>query len=249
MFVVRFNFSLLIDTKSSKHRANHYAEINNNNRKYIDLYGNRRISNIYSNLNSQKSNDDLGPPNFELLTERSRLAQRVKPIISLALASLTAGLMTDSRFGRANAKVFFDTDVYGVKELKIATVNKIKQKLRNAILQDISVAPDLLKLAINDALGYDFSTTSGGPDGSIVYEMDCPENKGLEKALAVVLQIKKDLQRTNTVSLADIVAFGGAEALETVGCGRVTGITRRHSYTHYTCVLLTYIHIHTYIHT
>ena len=232
LFVVRFNFALLIDTKSSKHRANHYAEIVNNNRKYIDLYSNRRISNIYSNLNSQKSNDDLGPPNFELLTERSRLAQRVKPIISLALASLTAGLMTDSRFGRANAKVFFDTDVYGDKELKIATVNKIKQKLRNAILQDISVAPDLLKLAINDALGYDFITTSGGPDGSIVYEMDCPENKGLEKALAVVLQIKKDLQRTNTVSLADIVAFGGAEALETVGCGRVTGITRRHSYTH-----------------
>jgi hypothetical protein len=74
------------------------------------------------------------------------------------------------------AKTFFDTDVrkssvrlycvtklinskfyrqvYGDKELKIATVNKLKQKLRNAILQDISIAPDFVKLAVNDALGF-----------------------------------------------------------------------------------------------
>ena len=32
----------------------------------------------------------------------------------------------------SNAKVYFDTDTYGDKELKIATVNRIKQKLRNA---------------------------------------------------------------------------------------------------------------------
>ncbi len=121
----------------------------------------------------------------------------------------------------SNAKVYFDTDTYGDKELKIATVNRIKQKLRNAILQDNSLAPGLFMLSINDALGYTLNTTEGGPDGSIQYEMDREENKGLEKALACVKQIKSELQRTNSVSLADIVAFGGGEALETVGCPRV----------------------------
>jgi len=42
------------------------------------------------------------------------------------------------------------------------------------------------------------------------------------KAMSTLISIKKELQRTNTVSLADLVAFGGAEALETVGSPRVT---------------------------
>jgi hypothetical protein len=62
----------------------------------------------------------------------------------------------------ANAKTYFDTDVYGDKELKIATVNKMKQKLRNAILSNIAVAPYLLKLSINDALGFDVVSSEGG---------------------------------------------------------------------------------------
>jgi hypothetical protein len=120
-----------------------------------------------------------------------------------------------------DAKVFFDTDTYGDKELKIATVNRIKQRLRNAILQDNTVAPIMMRLAINDALGYTALTDEGGPDGSIQYEMKFPANEGLEKALAAVIGIKKELQRTNAVSMADIVAFAGGEALETVGLGRV----------------------------
>ena len=157
--------------------------------------------------------------NFEVFSDKEILLRSLKPATSILFTALASCLIN---IKNVNAKVYFDTDVYGDKELKIATVNKIKQKLRNAILQDISVAPDLLKLAINDALGFDASTDSGGPDGSIVFEIDREENKGLEKALAVVLAVKKDLQRTNTVSLADVVAFGGAEALETVGAGRIT---------------------------
>lgn len=47
------------------------------------------------------------------------------------------------------------------------------------------------------------------------------ENKGLEKANNLIQSIKKELLRTNTVSYSDLVAFGGAEALESAGCGRV----------------------------
>ena len=43
----------------------------------------------------------------------------------------------------------------------------------------------------------------------------------MKKAVEVIKKIQKELQRTNTVSYSDLVAFGGAEALETVGCDRV----------------------------
>jgi hypothetical protein len=122
----------------------------------------------------------------------------------------------------AKAKVYFDTDTYGDKELKIATVGKIKQKLRNAILVDPSVAPQFVRISLNDALSYDAVTDLAGPDGSVQFEMDRIENKGLEKALLALKQIQKELSRTNSVTFSDIVAFAGGEAIESAGCGRVT---------------------------
>ena len=50
----------------------------------------------------------------------------------------------------AAASVAFDPDRYGDKELKIATVNKLKQKLRNAIAGDLTLAVPFVRLAIND---------------------------------------------------------------------------------------------------
>ena len=137
-------------------------------------------------------------------------------------SKIIASLLLLSTAQPAAAKVFIDTDLYGDKELKIATINKLKQKLRDAILNDVTLAPLLLQLAINDALGYDAISEDGGPDGSVQFELMKEENKGLEKAVKVVQDVKKSLQRTNTVSFADIVAFGGAEALETAGCSRLT---------------------------
>ena len=150
------------------------------------------------------------------LRENINVAARSMPVFLSGLL-LSSALKVDS----AGAKVYFDTDTYGDKELKIATVNKMKQKLRNAILADVTLAPDFLRLAINDALTFDAATRDGGPDGSIQFQMTREENKGLEKAAAIVQGIKKELLRTNTVSYSDLVAFAGAEALESAGCGRV----------------------------
>jgi hypothetical protein len=72
----------------------------------------------------------------------------------------------------SRASVAFDPDRYGDKELKIATVNKLKQKLRNAIAADLSLAVPFLRLAINDGVGYDAASDDGGPDGSVQYEME-----------------------------------------------------------------------------
>lgn len=126
------------------------------------------------------------------------------------------------RIPKVEATTYFDTDVYGDKELKIATVNKLKQKLRNAILADPTLAMGFLQLAINDALGYNPNTKNGGADGSILFEMDREENKPLMKVKEAMFQVQKELQRTNTLSFADVCAFAGSEALESVGCGKVT---------------------------
>jgi Peroxidase len=151
----------------------------------------------------------------------------LKRDVGRTMSLITRGLVVTSSAALLKpqssvAKVFFDTDTYGDKELKIAAVNAIKQRLRNAILDDVSIAPDLLKLAINDALDYDVSTSAGGPEGSIQFEMDREENKSLKKAADVLQAIKKDLKRTKTVSYSDLVAFGGAVALETAGSPRIT---------------------------
>lgn len=164
-------------------------------------------------LNSHKSKDVLPRSDKTALT--NKFTKSIFNIVSLAT-------VLSIKPEKSTAKVFFDTDVYGDKELKIATVNKIKQKLRNAILQDISIAPDLLKIAISDALGFDISSQDGGLDGSILFELEKEENNSFKKTVDVILNIKKDMQRTNTVSFADLVAFGGAEAMETIGSGRVT---------------------------
>ena len=158
-----------------------------------------------------------GENNHIPVRESSELRNKINTA-SKAVPLMLGGFMLAKP---ANAKVYFDTDTYGDKELKIATVNKMKQKLRNAILADNTLAPDLLRLAINDALTFDAATRDGGPDGSIQFEMTREENKGLEKAAAIIQGIKKELLRTNTVSYSDLVAFGGAEALESAGCGRV----------------------------
>ncbi|CAN0284045.1 unnamed protein product [Ascophyllum nodosum] len=75
----------------------------------------------------------------------------------------------------------------------------------------------MVKLAIADALGFDVATQSGGPDGSVLLEMERDATKGLKPALNAALKIKKNLQRTNEMTLADVVAMGGAEAIHAVG--------------------------------
>lgn len=157
-------------------------------------------------------------PVSEGVVLRTNLLRYLKTAAGVvAVTASSTGIITS----KADAKTFFDTDVYGDKELKIATVNKLKQKLRNGILSNPSIAADLLKVSINDALGYDIESQDGGPDGSIQFEADLDHNKGLSNAISLMQDVKKQLQRTNSVSFADVCAFAGAEALETVGCGRV----------------------------
>nr|KJB65780.1 hypothetical protein B456_010G115200 [Gossypium raimondii]KJB65782.1 hypothetical protein B456_010G115200 [Gossypium raimondii]KJB65783.1 hypothetical protein B456_010G115200 [Gossypium raimondii]KJB65784.1 hypothetical protein B456_010G115200 [Gossypium raimondii] len=58
---------------------------------------------------------------------------------------------------------------------------------------------------------------SGGMNGSIVYELERPENVGLKKSLKVLEKAKKEIEAIQSVSWADMIAVGGAEAVSICG--------------------------------
>ena len=117
--------------------------------------------------------------------------------------------------------VNFDPDRYGDKELKVATINKITQKIRNELGKDLSLLVPLFQLSLADALSYQKSDGSGGIDGSILYELDRPSSAGLQKAAALIENCHAELARTTEISYADIIAFGGASAIEVIGGPKV----------------------------
>lgn len=143
-----------------------------------------------------------------------------------AAAAAATTLGTVLPLPAAQASVYVDPDRYGDKELKIATVNKIRQNVRNAINASPALAPLLVKLAIQDALTYDAATQEGGPDGSIVRVIleagrDNPSLSPLQPAAAKLSEIAKNIKRTTEITMADVVTFAGAEAIESVGGPRV----------------------------
>lgn len=123
------------------------------------------------------------------------------------------------------ASVFVDPDRYGDKELKVATVNKLRQTIRNRILKEPTLAPLFVKVAMQDALTYDSSTQAGGQDGTIISAIigkgAPPSLESLRPAAFALLDIAKEMKRTTEVTMADVVAFAGAEAIESTGGPRI----------------------------
>eukprot|EP01031_Cornospumella_fuschlensis_P030950 gene30949-37406_t len=171
------------------------------------------------------SRTSLYASSAEPKSQKQVLQSQLKPAVVLS-SGVLFGLLTALR--PAYGRTVFDTDVYGDKELKIAALNKLKQKIRDALLADPSLAAGMLQLSLLDALDYNKQTQEGGADGSVVALLSASASsavdneKELGRVLGVLQRIQKDLKRTTTVGIADVIAFGGAEALESVGAGRVT---------------------------
>lgn len=157
-------------------------------------------------------------------TGESRRGWMKKSILGAQSMFITSAVVS-SPTGPAQASVFTDPDRYGDKELKIATVNKVRQNVRNAILENPSLAPLFLKIAIQDGLTYDPKTQMGGPDGSIValiLSKNAPDSvSGLKEAAKKLSDIATYIKRTTEITTADVVAFAGAEAIESMGGPRV----------------------------
>ncbi|GJY38241.1 putative L-ascorbate peroxidase 6 [Tanacetum coccineum] len=78
-------------------------------------------------------------------------------------------------------------------------------------------AAGVLRLVFHDAGTYDMDDDSGGMNGSIAYELDRPENKGLKKSLKIIMEAKKMVNEKQPVSMADTIAVAGAEAVSLCG--------------------------------
>lgn len=134
----------------------------------------------------------------------------------LHLGALVSSIGLVPRVAIANVNV--DIDKYGDKEMKVSAINRLKQNLRNQLGQDPMLIPAFAVLPVMDALSYDAAKATGGPDGSIIFEMDRPENAALANAFAAVQAVK---ERQKELSYADIFAFCGAVAVEVTGGPRI----------------------------
>lgn len=85
---------------------------------------------------------------------------------------------------------------------------QIRRQISHLLDQDAALAGPFVRLAFHDAVCID-GTRSGGPNASIRYELDRPENRALSKPLAALLEPKE----SSSLSLADVIALAGSEAV------------------------------------
>mmetsp|Transcript_2034 Transcript_2034/g.3903 ORF Transcript_2034/g.3903 Transcript_2034/m.3903 type:complete len:336 (+) Transcript_2034:700-1707(+) len=110
-------------------------------------------------------------------------------------------------------------------QMKISS-SLVREDVSQYLNDDPTVAGGLLRLAFHDATTRecDESGTSctGGPNGSIKYEIDWTENRGIARPLRVVQSIYDNAGVNNMgLSFADCIALAGAESVEFAGGPRI----------------------------
>ncbi|XP_043807724.1 putative L-ascorbate peroxidase 6 isoform X2 [Manihot esculenta] len=93
-----------------------------------------------------------------------------------------------------------------------ATYMLMKEEVRKVVSK--GKAPGVLRLVFHDAGTFETDGNSGGMNGSIVFELDRPENAGLKKSLK---KAKSEVDSKQSVSWADMIAVAGAEAVSICG--------------------------------
>ncbi|XP_076952986.1 putative L-ascorbate peroxidase 6 [Bidens hawaiensis] len=91
----------------------------------------------------------------------------------------------------------------------------VQEEIRKVLSKSKSAG--VLRLVFHDAGTYDIDDGSGGMNGSISLELDRPENIGLKKPLKILVAAKKIVDEKQPVSMADIIAVAGAEAVSLCG--------------------------------
>ncbi|GKY92126.1 hypothetical protein MPSEU_000184000 [Mayamaea pseudoterrestris] len=137
-------------------------------------------------------------------------------------ASIIAGSSLLLPTTPANAQVFFDPAQYGDQELRVGAVDSVRESVRRAILRNPKLAPSFYQLAVLDALSFNAQTQEYGPDGSVLKLVFSSKEtdeytKNLQEASLALLDAEKALRKKTAISLADAIAIGGAEAIESIG--------------------------------
>lgn len=120
--------------------------------------------------------------------------------------------------------------------------NQVANIIKN---QDPTLAGSILRLTFHDATVRSISSNPeiGGMDGSIRYELDWSENRGLSKPLKVIQQVYEDAlsaslerqeltrgvnitttteEEVSSLSFADVLALSGAAAVEAANGPKIT---------------------------
>ncbi|XP_058074428.1 putative L-ascorbate peroxidase 6 isoform X2 [Magnolia sinica] len=106
----------------------------------------------------------------------------------------------------------FGVNLQGVDASESSTIqSEIRKVLSKA------KAPGVLRLVFHDAGTFDMDENLGGMNGSIVYELDRPENAGLSKSVKILEKAKGEVDKIQPVSWADMIAVAGAEAVSVCG--------------------------------
>ena len=122
----------------------------------------------------------------------------------------------------ANAEVFMDPAMYGDQELRVGAVDSTRESVRRAILQKPQLAPSFYILALLDGLSFDSAKNKFGPNGNVIYAVlgskdDSEYTRNLQDAAKVLVQTESNLKKKMAISIGDIVAIAGAEAIESIG--------------------------------
>ncbi|KAF6001882.1 hypothetical protein F1559_000801 [Cyanidiococcus yangmingshanensis] len=129
----------------------------------------------------------------------------------------------DARLPSAQAFVDFDVNRYGDKEIRVSTLNRLKQNLRNVLSRSPHLLEPFVRLALADALTYDASTQTGGSNASIRLVLakrneSAAGGLGTEGGVSRLVEALKALEPIRSfireVSWADTIAYAGVVALE-----------------------------------
>mmetsp|Transcript_9272 Transcript_9272/g.19563 ORF Transcript_9272/g.19563 Transcript_9272/m.19563 type:complete len:370 (+) Transcript_9272:146-1255(+) len=104
----------------------------------------------------------------------------------------------------------------------------VRKYVDEYLKEDPAMAGSLLRLAFHDAATREERTErnnagyfTGGPNGSIQYELLWNENRGISRPLEVVqkiqYQVNEDLKNHYKLSLVDCIALAGAQAVQSAG--------------------------------
>ncbi|KAL2236211.1 putative L-ascorbate peroxidase 6 [Sesamum indicum] len=162
---------------------------------------------------------------FSAATYLLRLPSRNLPAVkcggkslTLASASPCAAASPNYLFGR-RALMYMATASFLLTSPSFAAATDEMSLLQEEIRKVLSKgkAAGLLRLVFHDAGTFDKGDRTGGMNGSIVYELDRPENMGLKKSVKILEKAKVQVDAIRPVSWADFIAVAGAEAVLVCG--------------------------------
>jgi hypothetical protein len=186
---------------------------------YYALSGQSVEALLLSRAHTSRNVQSIPKCRMEMTTSSDTDVGRRSLLLSSSAWIFGSGMLFPSS---ASAVVYLDPAMYGDQENRVAAVDSLREAVRRAILQNPKLAPSFYNLAILDGLSYDIETKAGGPDGNIVRKVlssnsNDPFVDRLKECCETLLAAKDNLKRKTAITLADAVAIGGAEAIESIG--------------------------------